>query len=73
MTPSDKCILNYRERLAEWDAKGWRIDMDTVVANQKKVAYAVPSPARREVKGWVLDTVPLIDGGQVESRLKAAN
>jgi hypothetical protein len=60
MTPSDKCILMYREALKEWDANGWRIDTDTVARNRRKVAYAVPGPARRQQKGWVLDSIPLL-------------
>jgi hypothetical protein len=73
MTPSDKCIVMYRDRLKEWDAKGWRIDMDEVRRNTKKVAYAIPSPQRRQVKGWVLDPIPLMDGKQVAAKLKAAS
>jgi len=72
MVPSDKCILMYRDRLREWDAKGWRIDTDEVRRNKNKVAYAIPSPARRETKGWVLDQVPLIDGSQAAAKLKVA-
>ena len=33
--------------------------MDEVNRNSKKVAYAIPSPARRQQKGWILDPVPL--------------
>ena len=73
MTPSDKCIVMYRDRLKEWDAKGWRIDMDEVNRNRGKVAYAIPSPARRETKGWVLDSIPVVDASQVSARLKAAS
>jgi len=62
----------YRDRLREWDAKGWRIDTDEVRRNKNKVAYAIPSPARRESKGWVLDQVPLIDGSQAAAKLKVA-
>jgi phenylpropionate dioxygenase-like ring-hydroxylating dioxygenase large terminal subunit len=61
LVPSDKCILLYREAQKEWEQKGWRIDMDQVTRNRGKVAYAIPSPARREQKGWVLDAVPLVD------------
>jgi predicted pyridoxine 5'-phosphate oxidase superfamily flavin-nucleotide-binding protein len=50
----------YREALKEWDANGWRIDTDTVARNRRKVAYAVPGPARRQQKGWVLDSIPLL-------------
>jgi len=60
LVPSDKCILYYRESQKEWEQKGWRIDMEEVTRNRGKVAYAIPSPARREQKGWVLDAVPLV-------------
>ncbi len=59
MLPADKCILLYRESLKEWEQNGWKIDSDAVAATAHKVAYAIPSPARREQKGWVLDTIPL--------------
>ena len=59
MVPSDKCILLYRESLKEWEQNGWKIDADAVAASQNKTAYAIPSPARREQKGWVLDAIPL--------------
>jgi phenylpropionate dioxygenase-like ring-hydroxylating dioxygenase large terminal subunit len=72
MTPSDKCILMYREALNRWDANGWRIDTDTVEQNMRKVAYAVPSPARCHQKGWVLDSIPLVDAEQAtKPKLKA--
>ncbi len=60
MVPSDKCILLYRESQKEWEQKGWRIDVEAVNAARNKVAYAIPGPARREAKGWVLDAVPLV-------------
>ncbi len=60
MVPADVPILAYRDKLAEWNNNGWRIDTDTVNSNRKKVAYAIPSPARRRHKGWVLDPIPLL-------------
>lgn len=72
MLPADKVIMMYREKLKEWDAKGWRIDTETVEKNRKRVAYAIPGPARREQKGWVLDAIPLLNRERAESRLKAA-
>jgi hypothetical protein len=72
MLPADKCILMYREALKEWQDNGWKIDTDTVAANEKRVAYAVPSPARREQKGWVLDPIPLKKARKEDVRLKAA-
>jgi phenylpropionate dioxygenase-like ring-hydroxylating dioxygenase large terminal subunit len=60
MVPSDQCILMYREKQKEWAQKGWRIDYDALKRNEHKVAYAIPSPARRQQKGWVLDAVPMV-------------
>jgi phenylpropionate dioxygenase-like ring-hydroxylating dioxygenase large terminal subunit len=66
--PSDLCIGRYRERVKEWESRGWRIDSATVETNKKKVAYAIPSPARRHAKNWVLDSVPLIPGEATAAR-----
>jgi len=63
MVPADEPILRYRQKLAEWTARGWRIDSATLAQTRKRVAYAIPGPERRSRKGWVLDTVPLIAGG----------
>jgi hypothetical protein len=60
MLPADKPILLYREKLKEWDALGWRVDIDTIAATQGKTAYAIPSPQRRSQKGWVIDPIPLV-------------
>jgi len=57
---ADGPIGAYRDKLKRWEKYGWRIDIETVERNRKKVAYAIPCPARRESKGWILDTVPLI-------------
>ena len=74
MTPSDKCILIYREHLKEWDEQGWRIDSRAIEENEGRVAYAIPSPERRNAKGWVLDAVPTVKGGRgAEDKLKAAS
>jgi phenylpropionate dioxygenase-like ring-hydroxylating dioxygenase large terminal subunit len=74
MVPADKVILMYREKLREWDANGWRIDTDKVEATRKRVAYAVPSPARREQKGWVLDAIPCVAPEEaVPGKLQAAS
>ena len=59
MVEDDRIMILYREKLRDWDARGWRIDSDTVTRNARRVAYAIPSPARRQQKGWVLDPVPL--------------
>jgi phenylpropionate dioxygenase-like ring-hydroxylating dioxygenase large terminal subunit len=71
MTPSDKVILMYRDKLKEWDGRGWQIDFDRLERESKKIAYAIPGPARREQKGWVLDPVPTVDTGSEQADLKA--
>ena len=60
LTQADSHMVHYRERLKDWEALGWRIDQDELDRNQDKVAYAIPSPARRTSKNWTLDTVPLL-------------
>lgn len=62
LMPHDKAILQYRDKLDEFEGRGWKIDLDRVNAARAKgeVVYAIPSPARRQDKGWVLDPVPLM-------------
>lgn len=60
LMPSDKHTAHYREKLKEWEALGWRIDSDSVERDRLKVAYAIPSPERRNSKNWTLDPIPLI-------------
>lgn len=61
LVESDKVVVLYRDALKRWERKGWRIDIDAINRNEGKVAYAIPSPARQNSKGWVIDPVPLID------------
>lgn len=60
LVPADACAGRYRRMIAQWEARGWRIDSAEVARNRLKVAYAIPSPGRRETRGWVLDAIPLI-------------
>ena len=61
LLPADQAVVRYRERLAEWQALGWRIDVAAVARDAPRKAFAIPSPARRkQPTGWVLDSVPLI-------------
>lgn len=62
LTPADKPIVRYREFLQEWQDKGWRIDLSAFRARRGDVAFAIPSPDRREHKNWVLDPMPLMPG-----------
>jgi phenylpropionate dioxygenase-like ring-hydroxylating dioxygenase large terminal subunit len=65
MLPADQPSLRYREKLKEWEALGWRIDIDSIARARNRVAYAIPSPERRIIKGWVIDPVPLIKPADV--------
>jgi phenylpropionate dioxygenase-like ring-hydroxylating dioxygenase large terminal subunit len=60
LMPADVPIARFREFCKQWEARGWRIDMDKVAATRGRTAYAIPSPERRTSKGWVIDPVPLI-------------
>ena len=60
LTPVDKPIFAYRDYLKKWDEKGWRIDWKELQKKRGDIAFAIPSPARRTEKNWVLDTVPLM-------------
>ncbi|MEZ5499768.1 MAG: aromatic ring-hydroxylating dioxygenase subunit alpha [Steroidobacteraceae bacterium] len=62
LMPADKVIVQYRDKLQEFEDRGWRIDWENLkrAHAQGDVIYAIPSPARRETKAWVLDCVPLV-------------
>jgi len=59
----DEAIGQYRRHLAEWERRGWRLDMKALKAMAGDVACAIPSPARRTEKNWVLDAAPLVRAG----------
>ena len=58
--PADLIIGEYRSSLDEFTKKGFKIDTQKVKETQHQTAYAIPSPARKKEKSWVLDPVPLI-------------
>ena len=61
LMPADKAIVAYREWLEKFDNAGWRIDIEEFNSrNGKDTAFAIPCPARRESKNWVVETVPLV-------------
>ena len=60
LMPADRPIAAYREWLQKWENNGWRIDQQAHRALKGDVAVAIPSPARRTSKNWVLDEVPLV-------------
>ena len=63
LLPGDAAVVKYREYLKSWESVGWRIDWAAVRRDEDDVAYAIPSPARRESGNWVIDTIPMISGG----------
>jgi hypothetical protein len=68
LVPGDAAVVRYRDFLKEWDSKGWRIDFKKLKENDGDIAYAIPSPGRREGGNWVLDTVPLISPAEAPAR-----
>jgi len=61
LLPADTAVVRYREKLDRWEARGWRVDAETVERTRRRAAYAIPSPGRRaRSSGWVLDPVPLL-------------
>jgi len=60
LVPADKVIIRYRERLMEWQQRGWRIDIDAVESRGEDVVFAIPCPARRQHKRWALRPIPLL-------------
>jgi hypothetical protein len=58
LVPADEPILNFRQALKDWEARGWRLDVKKMAELSGDVAIAIPCPARRERKSWVLDEVP---------------
>jgi len=58
--PADRVIVRYREWQAQWQAKGWLMDVDALLAAGENKKFAIPSPARRSNKGWALDAVPMV-------------
>ena len=60
MVAEDAIMVRYRERLQEWAARGWQIDTARVARQRQRVAFAIPSPARRKGGSWVLDAIPLL-------------
>jgi len=63
IVPADDVLMAYRQRLEEYEERGWRMDLDELRRNKGRVAYAIPSPGRREgSKDWAVTPVPLLNG-----------
>ncbi len=60
LVPADRPVVRYREFLKDWDKRGWRIDVAKLNALLGDAALAIPSPARRTEKNWILDEIPTL-------------
>jgi len=72
LTPGDAVIVKYREDLADWQSRGWRIDWDRLKATEHKAGYCIPSPGRRESGNWVLEAIPLLPADESAVAVKRA-
>jgi phenylpropionate dioxygenase-like ring-hydroxylating dioxygenase large terminal subunit len=73
MVPADEPILRYREKLRDYEARGWRIDMEALARDNGRAAFAIPCPERRTTRGWVLDPVPLLPAAARAAERRAAD
>jgi phenylpropionate dioxygenase-like ring-hydroxylating dioxygenase large terminal subunit len=68
LLPQDKPVVRYRQFLQDWEDRGWRIDQRAFRDQHGDVAFAIPSPARRTSKNWVLEEMPTIPAAKVAKR-----
>ncbi len=74
LLPADAAVVAYREKLAEWQSKGWRIDEQRLSQAERRHAFAIPSPARvGSPRGWILSTVPTCPAGGAQGASVAAS
>ncbi|MBM3513414.1 MAG: Rieske 2Fe-2S domain-containing protein [Alphaproteobacteria bacterium] len=60
LVKSDLVIVSFRDKLKEFERRGWRIDLEAMAAAADGKAFAIPSPARRFAKGWAIDAAPTV-------------
>ena len=65
IVPADDVIVSYRQRLQDWERRGWRLDQEALQKNRGRVAYAIPCPARRgspaqSGQPWALTAAPVV-------------
>lgn len=69
IVPADDVIMSYRKHLVDWTRRGWRLDCDRIRADRGRVAYAIPSPGRRDYPHhWAMTAAPLVRDTSVERR-----
>ncbi len=58
---ADAIQLCYRRKLKDWEARGWRIDTGKLAEVPPGTGlHVIPSPGRRELRGWQFPPVPLV-------------
>ena len=60
LVKADAVLVRFRERLNDFEARGWRIDEDAIAAAGDGKAYVIPSPARRHAKAWAIEAAPVV-------------
>jgi phenylpropionate dioxygenase-like ring-hydroxylating dioxygenase large terminal subunit len=61
IVPADDVLMEYRKRLQDYQARGWRMDLAEMARNEYRMVYAVPSPARRaDPQDWAVTPVPTL-------------
>ena len=73
LLPQDKPVVRYRQFLQQWEDRGWRIDQRAFRDQRGDVAFAIPSPERREHKNWVIEEMPLRPASATVSPAKASS
>jgi phenylpropionate dioxygenase-like ring-hydroxylating dioxygenase large terminal subunit len=57
--PADDVLMRYRDRLKDYEARGWRLDLAEMAKHEHRMVYAIPSPARREhPDDWAVTEAP---------------
>ncbi len=60
IVPADDILMIYRRKLKEWEARGWRMDLQKIEEDRGRIAYAIPSPDRRSGEKWPIPPIPTI-------------
>ncbi|MCP4002128.1 MAG: aromatic ring-hydroxylating dioxygenase subunit alpha [Gammaproteobacteria bacterium] len=61
LMPADKAVIAYRKWLNKFDEAGWRINLKEFRRiHGKDKAFAIPCPARKNSKNWVIEAIPLV-------------
>lgn len=71
IVPADDVIMSYRRRMQDWSQRGWRLDCEALRKSRGRVAYSIPSPARRESpRDWAVSAAPVLRPSAIVERRK---